>query len=362
MPVADPAALLRRLVDSSARVRSAASKEEALETIAEEARVVAGARHAWAGETHGSLVTNVHAASAEGVPPVDPPALASLVTATRPVVRGAGIIAAPLLSASGAPEGLLAISADATTPEPLLELVIAELAVVAGLALESAGLRERAAATARSRESLLAAISHDLRNPLNTFAMSAGLLRDDLERNEVDPARATGLVQRMDRATHRMQALIEDLLEASRIDARRIDLAIREERAAQIVKDAASTGGAPATEKGAAVNCDSIDEEARVLADRGRTVQLLAKTIAYAARATGDGGLIRLSVSRQGDTVVFTTRAAGPGSVSLASHDEGRGGLALLIATGLAEIQRGTLRIEGTDGLAIKVTLPAAPT
>src|SRR3954467_6005419 len=75
-----------------------------------------------------------------------------------------------------------------------------------------------------TRDALLASISHDLRNPLNTFAMSAGLLRDDVDHGSVDRTRALALLSRMERAVERMQRLIEDLVEASRVDARRVEL------------------------------------------------------------------------------------------------------------------------------------------
>ena len=213
---------------------------------------------------------------------------------------------------SGAAEGILAISRAPTDDDAVLDLALGQLATVAGLALEGARLRARVDAVTKAREALLASVSHDLRNPLNTFAMSAGLLRDDLERNDIDAARGISLISRMERATSRMQSLIEDLVEASRIDARKIDLVMREEKAAQLVKDAALAAMPAPTEKGAAVTCEATDDDARVLADRTRTLQALAKVIAFEAKATGDGGAIRLGVARQGDDVVFTARALRP--------------------------------------------------
>ncbi len=220
-------------------------------------------------------------------------------------------------------------------------------------------MRARVEAVTKAREALLASVSHDLRNPLNTFAMSAGLLRDDLERNDVDVSRGINLVARMERATSRMQTLIEDLVEASRIDARKIELVLREEKAAQLLDDAMLAARPAPTEKGATVTCETTDEDARVLVDRARMLQALAKVIAFEAKATGDGGAVRLGVERQGDTVIFTARAFGPGGLPIPPPAEGHGGLALLIARGLVEAQRGTFLVEGGDGLVVAFTLPA---
>lgn len=366
MAILDAAASLARLNEASARLRAATSPDDVLDALAEEARAIAGARHAWAARTDGAAIVSVRSTSDENAPASHPatPPLSALLAAARPVARADGFIAATLLGSSGAAEGVLALPRpSATTPEEdaALDLVLAPLATVAGLALESARVRARIDVVTRARELLLASVSHDLRNPLNTFAMSAGLLRDDLERDDVDTTRGISLVSRMERATSRMQSLIEDLIEASRIDARKIDFAIRAEGAAQLLKDAASAA-TPASEKGAAVTCETLDDDVRVMADRARTLQLLAKIVAFEAKSTGDGGTIRLALASQGDDVLFTARAIGPGGTPVPPPEEGRGGLALLIARGLVEAQRGTFRVEAGEGLVVAFTLPVAKT
>jgi K+-sensing histidine kinase KdpD len=374
MAIPSPTARLARLNDACARIRGAASitADDVLDVAAEEIRVLAGARHAWAARidngTLGAPRTTIDDSNpASNDPP--PPALASLLALTRTnagaaggTARSEGFLVVAALGSNGA-EGVVAVSGmlrAATTEDAELDLELVQIAAVAGLALEAARLRARVELVGRAREALLASVSHDLRNPLNTFAMSAGLLRDDLERDDVDTTRGLSLIARMERATTRMQGLIEDLVEASRIDARKIDYAIREESAAQLVRDAVTAATPKPSEKSAAVFADSLDDDAHVMADRGRTLQLLAKVVAFEAKSTGDSGSIRLGVSRQPEGVVFTARAIGPGGAPVSAPEEGRGGLALLIARGLVEAQRGTFRVEGGDGLAVSFTLPAA--
>lgn|GEM_PF-314263 len=373
MPYLDPGTGLARLVAACARIRAATRADDVLDLVAEEARALGGARHAWAARAELSTIVSVRSSSEESTlddersaapPPsaqVPSPPLAALLASARPVARAEGFIAVAMPGANGVSEGVLAISRGATDDDAVLDLALGQLATVGGLALEGARLRGRVEGMTKAREVLLASVSHDLRNPLNTFAMSAGLLRDDLERNDIDAARGISLVSRMERATSRMQGLIEDLLEASRIDARKVELTTREENAAQLVKDAALAAKPTATEKAAAVTCEATDDDAFVLADRTRTLQALAKVIAFEAKATGDGGSIRLGVTRQGDAVVFTARAFGPGGTPVPPPEEGRGGLALLIARGLVEAQRGTFRVEGGEGLVVGFTLPAKP-
>lgn len=361
MAILDAAASLARLDQASTRLRAASSPDDVLDVLAEEARGIAGVPHAWAARVDGATIASVRSASGDAAPPGEraAPPFARLLGAARSVTRADGFVCAPLLGSSGAPEGLLALPS-AGEADPSLDLVLAPLAAVAGLALEAARLRARVEVVTRARELLLASVSHDLRNPLNTFAMSAGLLRDDLERNDVDTTRGISLVSRMERATSRMQGLIEDLVEASRIDARKVDYAVREERVSQLLKDAVTAATPAGSEKGATVTNDTPDDDTRVMVDRARTLQLIAKIVAFEAKSTGDGGSIRLAAARQGDSVQFTARALGPGGSPVPPPEEGRGGLALLIARGLVEAQRGTFRIEPGDGLVVTFTLPAA--
>lgn len=351
-----------RLAEACARVRAALQPDDLLDAAAEEARALTGARHAWAARLETGTIASVRSASDDGAGGAEPaaPPLAGMLASAKPAARVEnGFLVVALLGSSNVAEGILVVPSAASSGNAIAEAAIDQLATVVGIALEAARLRARVEASTKTRETLLASVSHDLRNPLNTFAMSAGLLRDDFERNNVDATRGISLVSRMERATSRMQGLIEDLVEASRIDAKKIDYAIREESAAQLVKDAAAAATPTGTEKGAAVVCDELDASARVMVDRARTMQLIAKVIAFEAKSTGNGGTIRLAVTKVADVVTFTARAIGPGGVPVPPPAEGRGGLALLIARGLADAQRGTFRIEPGDSLVISFTLPS---
>lgn len=224
------------------------------------------------------------------------------------------------------------------------------LSLLEELALESARLRTELRGVTRVREVLLSSVAHDLRNPLNTFAMSAGLLRDDLEGPDFDRTRALSLVTRMDRASTRMQSLIEDLLEASRIEAGSIELMRRPELAATIARAAIAKAKPMCSEKGAAIEEGSIDEEASIEIDRIHAIDALVKLTAVSLKTTGDGGSIRIGVEHHDGDVLFTIRATAPrGSTAVPAHDESRGGLAFLIGRGLTAAQGGKLLTETTQ-------------
>lgn len=209
----------------------------------------------------------------------------------------------------------------------------------------------------RAREVLLSSVSHDLRNPLNTFAMSAGLLRDDLERGEVDATRALSLLGRMDRAVERMQRLIDDLHEASLVEARGIKLARTPTSASAIVGDAVKTAGEQLKDRGIDVSAGHVEDK-KVDGDRTRLAQALVKLVTYCARATGEGGAITIAAEDGEGVVTFAVRAFGPRGAAI-RLEPGKGGIALLIARGLVEAHGANLHDQSDTAVRWAFTLPA---
>ncbi len=235
------------------------------------------------------------------------------------------------------------------------------LSLLEELALDCARIRTDLRAATRVREVLLASVAHDLRNPLNTFAMSAGLLRDDLEGPDFDRTRALSLLSRMERASSRMQGLIEDLLEASKVEAGTVEVTRRPEQAATIARAAVAKAKPLCADKGAAVEEGAIEDDAPVELDKNRMIDALVKLVAVALKTIGEGGVIRLGVERHEADVLFNIRATAPrGTTASSPHDETRGGLAFLIGRGLIAAQGGQILSESTpEGPRMVVAFPA---
>ncbi|MCL2724333.1 MAG: hypothetical protein FWD69_07845 [Polyangiaceae bacterium] len=232
-------------------------------------------------------------------------------------------------------------------------------AVVHHLALENMQLRAHEDAAITARESLFSGVAHDLRNPLNTFAMSAGLLRDDFERNEVDVNRALDLTTRLDRATGRMRGLVEDLLEASRITAGNVELQRKPEAAMSLVTHAVVAANAR-DERKLVTAARPLDDGAIVFVDRAKMLVVLAKVLAFAVKVTGEGGRVRLSMACARDKVVFAVRAPVPRGAPKPIVEGGRGGLALFVARGLVELHGGVFRARARKTLVVTMIFPAA--
>jgi signal transduction histidine kinase len=214
----------------------------------------------------------------------------------------------------------------------------------------------------RARDALFAGIAHDLRNPLNTFAMSTGLLKDDLEGGEVDAARALTLVKRMERATHRMQVLIDDLVVASRIesDPSQANVTKTPENVAEMIRDVVAAATPIVKDRGADIVAGEAADGLVASVDRGRVVQALVKGAAFVLRTTGEHGRITIDAMKSASGIALVVRGVNPGGApaSAPGRDEGRGGLALLIARAHVAAHGGTLDVRYDDGTNLIITLP----
>ena len=215
----------------------------------------------------------------------------------------------------------------------------------------------------RARDALFAGIAHDLRNPLNTFAMSTGLLKDDLEGGEVDAARALSLVKRMERAAQRMQVLIDDLVIASRIESDPAQALVTKtsEDIADVVREAVAVATPIVKDRGAEVVAGEVEPSLVASVERGRLVQALVKAAAFVLRTTGEHGRITVSATKAGAAgVELLVRGVNPGGApaSAPGKEEGRGGLALLIAKAHVTAHGGDLDVRYDDGTRLTITLP----
>ncbi|HUY22393.1 MAG TPA: ATP-binding protein [Acidimicrobiales bacterium] len=130
------------------------------------------------------------------------------------------------LTATGRPVGLLRIRGAALSPheQELLRTFTNHMA----LTLERAQLREQALRTElleevdRLQRALVGAVSHDLRTPLATIKMSASTMRNpDVE---VAPEQRAELLELIDSQADRLDRLVTNLLDLSRVQAGALEL------------------------------------------------------------------------------------------------------------------------------------------
>jgi len=169
-----------------------------------------------------------------------------------------------------------------------------------------------AANTAKSR--FLASMSHELRTPLNAIIGYSEILQEELE-DLGQPALVPDL-QKIRAAGKHLLALINDVLDLSKIEAGRMELYLETFDIAAMVADVTATV-APLVEKRAnALVVECPPDAGTLRADLTRTRQVLFNLLSNACKFT-DHGTITLRVTPQG---------AGPGAqVAFAVADTGIG-------------------------------------
>jgi PAS domain S-box-containing protein len=220
----------------------------------------------------------------------------------------------------------------------------------------------------RLRDEWSSIVAHDLRQPVSVIAMAVELLRTGELRGVEQKA-----LERIRGASARLDRMIGDLLDVSRIDARRlslrrrvVDLSGLVERAVEELHEALSRFRVTV----------AVEPVALVYADPDRIEQVLANLLTNAAKYGAQGTEIRVEVRREGDQlrVSVTNHGAGIPPDELpqlfdrfARTRDARAsavpgiGLGLYISKGLVESHGGRIWAESTPGETTRVsfTLPA---
>jgi signal transduction histidine kinase len=204
------------------------------------------------------------------------------------------------------------------------------------------------------KNQFLAWLGHELRTPLSAISNALYILKH----LKLQDDRATGHIATASRQTRFLSRLAEDLLDLSRIS--RATLELRPERVdlRVPVTDAAEASRPLLQERGHQFDCVLPEAPLWVDGDTVRLVQAVTNLLNNAARYAPEGGLVRLSLDREGNHAVVRVRDTGIGidpsllprifdpfvQVDSASPQAQHGvGIGLAIVQRLAEMHGGTV-------------------
>ncbi len=180
------------------------------------------------------------------------------------------------------------------------------------LAADNARLFREAQEAVRGREQILAIVSHDLRNPLGTILLTAGVLSKKVVENE----RRRGLplaVGRIKRAAERMLRLIEDLLDFASIETGRLAIHRQWEDPGGMVDETLTSFESALQEKRLQLTAEIQPDLPQASCDRDRILQVLSNLVGNATKVAEEGGHITLRAEARENEILFTVADDGPG-------------------------------------------------
>lgn len=246
-----------------------------------------------------------------------------------------------------------------------------EVARATAVALDNARLFVQAQAEARCREQALAAVSHEMRSPLQVISIaSAALLRAWPEDPALVPFRRQVAV--IADAAERMRRLAADLLDLSRVDAGHFSVSPEPVRVGVLLHGVLEVYRPLAEQKGIRLSVGTFPT-CTALADEERVHQVFANLIGNAVRFTPAGGAITLSAKAADGQVRFSVADTGAGidpqdlprvfdRFWTAGKCRGCAGLGLAISRGIVEAHGGAIHAESRpgQGSTFTFTLPLA--
>lgn len=280
------------------------------------------------------------------------------------------VLVVPIRSRSGIVGTLTLVYSRSGRRHRWLDVPYADgIAQQGALALENARLYEQSRAATRARDDLLAVVSHDLRTPLASIALSAAVLAHPGGNGE--RRRGRKQVDVILRSTARMGRLIDDLLEAATIEAGNFTVVMRDEHPGSIAEEALETLGPIAAQKSVHLHSDIPPDLPMVACDRRRVMQVLSNLVGNAIKFVPPQGRIGLRARALEREVCFSVADTGPGIIPSEiprlfdrywRGSQGGTGLGLYIARGIVEGHGGRISVESrpAEGCTFHFTIPIA--
>jgi PAS domain S-box-containing protein len=224
-----------------------------------------------------------------------------------------------------------------------------------------------------ARDEMMGVVSHDLRNPVNAVKMLAAAILREGEGAKL-PSAVSGHAEVMLQAARQMDALIQDLLDVSRIESGKMQLSPRVSSIAGLVEQTRAMLQPQADELGVVISAKLPTNLPEVDVDPERSIQVLSNLIGNAVKYSSSGGEVVVTAAAEEDVIRVSIADQGAGIPedelprvfdrfwqSKRTNRSGAG-LGLTIARGIVRAHAGRIWIESKqgEGTTVHFTLPRA--
>ena len=265
----------------------------------------------------------------------------------------ASVVITALFDEHGELRGFGKVTRD-MTQQRLAQVAQNEAMVAQGEAIEALKRANHA------KTEFLSGMSHELRTPLNAVLGFAQLLAlDDLQRHQRDA------VEQITKAGRLLLALVDELLDISRIEANRMTVSLEPVHIGALIGECVDLVKPIADQRSVRVVAPPRREaDVYALADQQRLKQVVMNLLSNAIKYNHPQGTVRLAVSADDERVRISTADTGPGIdpgsldrlfipfERLVAHDSGIAGtgLGLALCKRLVDLMGGTITVESTLG------------
>lgn len=198
------------------------------------------------------------------------------------------------------------------TSQGLRHAVISSAAPADGIQVQVLRDETELEAVRRTRDTVLANISHEFRTPLAAQLASIELLREGL--GSMQPEAQRELVLSLERGTQRLTRLIDNLLESVRIESGQLTIRRQEVQLHEVMQAARELIAPLLEQRGQALDLALPDELPSVRGDRQRLIQVMVNLLANASKFGPPDSTVRVGA-----------RSLTAGGLSFWVEDEGPG-------------------------------------
>ncbi|MCG3204525.1 MAG: Non-motile and phage-resistance protein [Elusimicrobia bacterium] len=215
----------------------------------------------------------------------------------------------------------------------------------------------------RAKDEFLSIVSHELRTPLTSLSGFLSVLLDE-EAGPISEQQRKFLGIAKQSAT-RLNLIISDLLDVSRIESGRLNLEMGECSLHDILVTSHEGLKAAAANKSIQLRLHSLPTLPKIWGDPSRLQQVVDNIVSNAIKFTDRGGEIDISGEEKGDFLLISIRDTGPGLApqeqekvfdmfyqadASTRRSAGGAGLGLAIARGIVNMHGGQIMVQSEKG------------
>ncbi|HYM33845.1 MAG TPA: ATP-binding protein [Steroidobacteraceae bacterium] len=215
----------------------------------------------------------------------------------------------------------------------------------------------------RIKSELVATVSHELRTPVTSIRGSLGLIAAGASGPLSE--RTKHLVDIALRNSDRLALLINDLLDMEKIESGKMRFQLGRHSLIVLIRQAIEANAAYAESHGVEISVSLPSDDAVVVVDPDRLLQVMANLLSNAAKFSPRGAIVDVAVTVHSETIRVAVRDRGPGipdefrgrifqKFSQADNSDARAksgtGLGLAICKALIERMDGTIAFDTDVG------------